>query len=397
MTTRRPRLSIFAKNLLEEWRLLELPVSEARVVVAVSGGADSSALLLGLDELIKKQELRLQLTIAHLDHDLRDDSKTDADWVSQLAKELGYDVVRAKANLKRKSANSPISGGNLEQAARRARYEFFLKTATRKKAKLVLTAHTLDDQAETILMRLLRGSAAEGLSGIPAVREIERGTKVRLARPLLSWARRSDTENYCRLRQIDFRVDEMNHDETFSRVRVRKQLLPLMKSFNNRVVEALSRTATLLNEDAAALTDEARRLLELAVQKPGVPGRSPRVSKGPVCPTMKPKALANARASAWATNSETKSPALSVTVLLQSPAAVRRRALREWILRSRGDLKRIERVHLVAVEKLLEGERGGRVAELPAGMTVTRKRGMLELSRKKRLKKAPATSKIPRG
>jgi tRNA(Ile)-lysidine synthase len=189
---------------------------------------------------------------------------------------------------------------------------------------------------------------------------------VRLARPLLSWARRSETEGYCRLRQIDFRFDEMNHDETFARVRVRKQLLPLMKSFNNRVVEALNRTATLLNEDALALSDEARRVLELAVQNPGK-------------------------------NSETKSPSLSVSVLLQSPVAVRRRALREWILRSRGDLNRLERVHLVAVERLLEGDRGGRVAELPAGMIVTRKRGMLELSRKKGLKKAAATPKTRRG
>jgi tRNA(Ile)-lysidine synthase len=353
-------------QLIEEWRRIDLPVSEASVVVAVSGGADSTALLLGLDELIKKEKLSVKLTVAHLDHGLREDSRKDADWLSQIAKGLGYDIVIAKANLQKKSATAPVSIGNLEQAARRARYKFFLKIATKKKSHLVLTAHTLDDQAETILMRLLRGSAAEGLSGIPNVREIERGSKVRLARPLLSWARRSDTESYCRLRQIDFRFDEMNHDETFARVRVRKQLLPLMKSFNNRVVEALNRTATLLNEDALALSDEARRVLELAVQNPGK-------------------------------NSETKSPSLSVSVLLQSPVAVRRRALREWILRSRGDLNRLERVHLVAVERLLEGDRGGRVAELPAGMIVTRKRGMLELSRKKGLKKAGETPKTRRG
>ena len=401
---RRPaseRLSVFAKNLLDEWRRLELPVAEARVVVAVSGGADSTALLLGLDELIKKERLRLQLTVAHLDHGLRDESKTEARWVSQLAKDLGHDVVVAKANLRTKSAdslaNSPVnSKGNLEQLARTARYEFFLKTATKKKADLVLTAHTLDDQAETVLLRLLRGSAAEGLSGIPSVREIERGSQVRLARPLLSWARRSDTENFCRQQQIDFKVDEMNHDETYARVRVRKQLLPLMKSFNNRVVEALSRTATLLNEDAVALSNEARRVLDLASNIPKQPSRAPTVREGSI--GRQKRALANARPSARiAKNSETKSPALSVSVLLQSPAAVRRRALREWILRSRGDLKRLERVHLVAVEELLKGDRGGRVAELPAGMIVTRKRGMLELSRKKGLKKASPTSKIPRG
>ncbi len=413
--TRKPRLSAFAANLLEEWRRLDLPASDANVVVAVSGGADSTALLVGLDELIKQHKLQLQVTVAHLDHGLRDESRKDAQWVVQLAEGFGYETVVRRTNMlvrqkskpvgasaRKKSPNKPQD--NLEQAARKARYSFLLKTAGKHDSNLVLTGHTLDDQAETILLRLLRGSAAEGLSGTPAVRELERGSDVKLVRPLLSWARRSDTEDYCRQRGIDFRRDEMNDDETFARVRVRKQLLPLMKSFNNRVVEALSRTAALLNEDAVALADEAVRVLELAVQ----PGRSPipgspdgqpdrvgGVRKGSL--QNRTGALADARASAGVVaNSETNAPTLSVSVLRQAPPAVRRRALREWILRSRGDLKRVEMVHLLGIEKLLQGERGGRVAELPGGMQVTRKRGRLELSRKNELKKTPVTSKIPR-
>jgi tRNA(Ile)-lysidine synthase len=377
----KPRLTAFARNLLEEWRRLELPVAEVAVVVAVSGGADSTALLLALDELIKMEKLRLELTVAHLDHRLRNESRKDAEWVGQLAEDLGYETVVGSANLKRGAVSqlktlgragartktkAKTPGGNLEQAARKARYTFLRRTAAKQQSNLVLTAHTLDDQAETILMRLLRGSAAEGLSGTPAVRELERGSPVKLVRPLLSWARRGDTEDYCRHRQIDFRFDAMNDDEGFSRVRVRKQLLPLMKSFNNRVVEALSRTAALLNEDAVALSDEAGRVLDLAAAGTGK-------------------------------NGGTKSPALSVEVLRQAPPAVRRRALREWILRARGDLSRVEMVHLVGIEKLLQGDRGGRVAELPGGTEVTRRRGLLELSRKKRLKKTTAASKIHRG
>jgi tRNA(Ile)-lysidine synthase len=366
---RRPtsvRLSKFARSLLEQWRRLELPPADANVVVAVSGGADSTALLLALEELVKKDELRLNLIVAHLDHGLRENSKKDAQWVKQLAEGLGFGVVVGRANLKTSASSKRKRTENLEQAARKARYEFLYKTATKKKAVYVLTAHTLDDQAETILMRLLRGSAAEGLSGTPAIRQLKPNSKVLLVRPLLAWARRTDTEAYCRLHQIDFRNDEMNEDETFSRVRVRKQLLPLMQTFNNRIVEALNRTAGLLSEDAAALADEANRLLELAVQKPDK-------------------------------NIETGGASLSVNVLLQRPPAVRRRALREWILRARGDLNRLEMVHLLAVEKLLDGERGGRIAELPDGMKVTRRRGMLELSDKKMLKKAPTTSRIRRG
>jgi tRNA(Ile)-lysidine synthase len=153
----------------------------------------------------------------------------------------------------------------------------------------------------------------------------------------------------------------MNEDQSFSRVRVRKQLLPLMQSFNNRIVETLSRTANLLGEDASALSSQANQLIESA---------------------------------AGTNNDATESPALDVKILASAPAAVRRRALREWILRARGNLRRVETVHLAGVEKLLEGERGGRVAELPGGMRVSRRGGKLELMPKKRLKKAVPATKI---
>jgi tRNA(Ile)-lysidine synthase len=368
--TTKAKLSGFAANLLEEWLRLDLPVSDATIVVAVSGGADSSALLLVLDELIKREKLRLTPVVAHLDHGLRKESGEDAQWVSELAKSLGYEVVIARANLKtglkkglKTSAGKPER--NLEQAARNARYEFLHKTARKKDSNIVLTAHTQDDQAETILMRLLRGSSAEGLSGTSPERPLAAGSKVKLVRPLISWARRADTEDYCARRQVNFKVDEMNNDEAFSRVRVRKQLLPLMKLFNNRIVETLNRTAILLSEDATALSAAAKQLLDLASHGSGE-------------------------------NNETNSPSLSVEVLSHAPAAVRRRALREWILRSRGDLRRVEMVHLLAVEKLLKGEKGGRVAELPGGMKAVRRRGILELSVKTGLKKAPVGPKIPR-
>lgn len=368
--TSKARLSSFAASLLREWQRLKLPFSDATVVVAVSGGADSSALLLALDELITREKLALTLVVAHLDHGLREDSRSDAVWVSELAKSLAYGLVSGRANLKKGlKPGTDKPERNLEQAARDARYEFLRKTAVKKHSTLVLTAHTQDDQAETILMRLLRGSSAEGLSGTSPVRLLTASSNVMLVRPLIAWARRADTEAYCTQRHVDFRVDEMNHDQTFSRVRIRKQLLPLMKSFNNRIVEALNRTAVLLNEDAVALSDAAKQLLD-------------RAGAGSIAGP--------------AENSETYTQTLSVSVMSQAPAAVRRRALREWIARARGDLRRIEMIHLVAVEKLLDGERGGRVAELPGGMKVTLRRGVLELSGRKGLKKGAATSKIPR-
>lgn len=356
-----PRLSKFATALWKEWRRLGLPAADANIMLAVSGGADSTALLLAVDELIRHEKLSVTPVIAHLNHGLRDESKDDAAWVKKLAKGLGYNVTVGTRALKDSVSERKA---NLEQAAREARYDFLARAAARKDSRYVLTGHTQDDQAETVVMRLLRGSAAEGLSGSSPVRQIAEGSDVQLVRPLLSWARRSETENYCRFKGIEFLSDSMNEDQSFSRVRVRKQLLPLMQSFNNRIVETLSRTANLLGEDASALSSQANQLIEAA-------------------------AIAAA-----SNNSETEPPALDVKVLANAPAAVRRRALREWILRARGNLRRLETVHLVGVEKLLEGDRGGRVAELPGGMTVARKGGKLELAGKKRLKKAPPAPKI---
>lgn len=350
----RRRSSAFAGALLKEWERLGLPVAGECVVVAVSGGADSVALVLGLDELVKAGRLAVRLTVAHLDHGLREESALDARWVLRLAGELGVEVEVGRAFVRERVA---LAGGNVEQAARGARYEFLREVAERKGARVVLTGHTMDDQAETVLLRLLRGSGAEGLSGMEAVRALDAGSEVRLARPLLRWARRAETEAFCHARGVEVLRDAMNEDESFARVRVRRRLLPLMLTFNPRAVEALSRAAELLREDAETMNAAARELLEEAGGKNlGQRGNEAgSVSEGDV--------------SAFSS--------LDVKVLLSAPAALRRRALRLWLGRGRGDLRRLELAHLLGVEKLLQGERGGRVAELPGGSFVERRRGRL--------------------
>jgi tRNA(Ile)-lysidine synthase len=205
----------------------------------------------------------------------------------------------------------------------------------------------MDDQAETVLLNLLRGSGSSGLGGIEPVRPVAAESEVLLARPLLSWAQRPDTEGYCREQAVEFRTDLMNINEKFARVRVRRQLLPLMQTFNPKLVAGLARTAEILREDSGALDGGAARLLELSLE-PDLDGQT--------------------------------SGSLRFDLLAEAPPALRRRALRLWIERCRGDLKRVERVHIVALERLLLGDRGGRVIELPGGARVSRKRGLLKYS-----------------
>ncbi|MEK6334412.1 MAG: tRNA lysidine(34) synthetase TilS [Acidobacteriota bacterium] len=333
------RLSGFAQSLRREWRRLGLAQNGETVLVAVSGGADSVALLMALDELVKAGKLIISVVVAHLDHKLRGvASKADALWVAKFTERLRLEVYVRSVDARKRTAGK---ADNLEQAARRVRYRFLTETAKKCGAKLVVTGHTMDDQAETVLLNLLRGSGAGGLGGIEPVRPLLEGKDTILARPLVSWARRQDTENFCRMRTIEFRQDEMNLDERFARVRVRRQLLPLMEGFNPKVVEGLTRTAELLREDSLALDAGAARLLELASES----SRTHRNGK--------------------------RSPAtLRMDLLLMANPALRRRALRQWLGRCRGDLRRLERVHILAVENLLLGEQGGRAIELPGGSMV---------------------------
>lgn len=299
------------------------------------------ALLLAFDELIRARKVGLRLAVAHLNHNLRGgNGDADARWVRSLAKNLGYRVIVGSSRVSRRAAKT---GDNLEQAARRARYEFLEKTAKSVKANVLMTAHTMDDQAETVLLNLLRGSGLEGLRGIDPIRPIQAASKLVLARPLLTWARRADTESYCGDREIAFRVDEMNMDESFGRVRVRRRLLPLMTTFNPNFIQTLTRTTEVLREDNHALETAARRLLELS-----------------------------------SNNSHTGGAAtLQVDLLAMAEPALRRRALRQWIASVRGSVRRIELAHVIAIENLVLSTKSGRVIELPGGAKIVRQGGRL--------------------
>ena len=320
---------------------MALPEEAARIVVAVSGGADSLALWLALDELRGAGRLDAVLTVAHFNHGLREESADDALWVAALAERLGY--AREVG-----TGDARSRGGNLEQEARRARYAFLQGVAENMGANYLLTAHTLDDQAETVLLHLMRGAGPDGLGGIKPLRPLSSAhhaaltPPVWLARPLLRWARRAETVEYCRARGVIPLADAMNEDENFSRVRVRRQVLPLLESFNPRIVTSLGRTAELLQADAIVLQEAAAALLQKAQGE---------------------------------TSSGT-GPA-RVDILRAAPEALRLRALRLWLKRGRGDLRRLELTHLRAVERLLEGSHGRRIAQLPGGARVERRRGWL--------------------
>lgn len=325
----------FVRNLITEWRRLGLPFANERIIIAVSGGADSVSLALALQKLRELKKITSEFIIAHFNHQLRaEKSEADAQFVEKLAADLNFRFACGKPEM-----NIQNQKGNLEQIARNLRYKFLKQTAIETDSARILTAHTLNDQAETFLFNILRGSGIDGLSAMKARKQLkteiggfesenskntDQNSQIELVRPLLHWAKREDTEKLCQENDIEFRQDAMNDDLKFSRVRIRKELLPLLQTFNPNIVENLSQTSFLLSKDAEYL-----RMFD-----------------------------------------EPSPAVLAVKKMREMPEAKRLHYLRNWLENRRGSLRRIEFQHLKAIENLILSEKSGRIAELPGGKVI---------------------------
>jgi tRNA(Ile)-lysidine synthase len=296
----------------------------ATVIVAVSGGADSVALL---DILASLAELQLKLIVAHLNHSLRGaESDGDEAFVRELAAQYGLPCEVGRADVRELSNMHKLS---LEEAGRAARYAFLHQLAAQYRAHAIALAHHADDQAETVLMRLLRGAGASGLAGIAPK------TGNGLIRPLLGITR-GEIETYLQARGLAFRTDSSNADTSFLRNRVRHELLPYLATFNPAVRDRLVATAAALAADEVlleAVTDAAF-------------ARYGKISAGEVT--------------------------LCLSGLAQEPAGVRLRLYRRAIFLVKGDLARLGSRHLHDIDRLVFSANPSGSLDLPDDIRVAR-------------------------
>lgn len=218
------------------------------VVVAVSGGPDSVALLRALHQLATGQPQPARLIAAHYNHGWRQQAAADDEsFVEDLAKKLQVELRTGRGK-------PPATGHGIgwEAVARRERYQFLLSVAQQQGARHVATGHTADDQLETVLWRILRGTGIEGLRGMPRARSL--GPGVDLVRPLLH-VRRTTILSYLEALGQSWREDASNRSPDFTRSRLRAELLPMLRSrFNPDVDDALLRLAALAQETSELLT-----------------------------------------------------------------------------------------------------------------------------------------------
>ncbi len=226
-------------------------------MVAVSGGPDSTALLLVLSRLAGP--LGITLEAAHFDHMIRSpgEAADDRAFVQSLCGALGVRLSTGEADVPARARRRKES---LEEAARKMRYRFLDRVAKEASATAVAVGHTLDDRAETVLMHIIRGSGLDGLAAMPPRAPWPLGRGPELARPLIE-LRRSDTVRYCREAGIEPREDPTNELLIATRNRLRHQLMPLMRSFNPRIEESLARLAELARGDSDYLESEAASTL----------------------------------------------------------------------------------------------------------------------------------------
>jgi tRNA(Ile)-lysidine synthase len=319
------RLSDFEMKVLRTIRKHRMIEAGDRILVAVSGGADSTALLLCLNRLIPR--LQITLAAAHLNHRLRGpESDSDEEAVKILCTGLHLPLI---ANSLPEEQASALLAGNLEEKARMARYSFFRKASVQAETNKIALGHSQNDQAETVLLHFLRGS---GLAGLAAIHPVVDGS---LIRPLLE-SSRLEIEKYLADQKIPYREDSSNRNLHYRRNRVRHECIPyLEKHFNPKIVEALAREAELARESSDLLDRIGERELEaMKVEYPGGRGM----------------------------------PAFRITML---DPALAKGVLRTAIRQTRGNLRGITSRHIDSLWRLCRS-RGSKEIVLPGGFTVRR-------------------------
>ena len=307
------------KTTISKYRMIK---PRDRVVVAVSGGPDSVCLLSILNEL--KGDLGIEVITAHFDHGLRPlEDEDETRFVHDLSDSLTLPFVAEKAKQLFKEGK-----GTLEEKARHERYGFFKKVKKDFSAQKIAVGHTLNDQAETVLMRLLRGSGPSGLGGILPCRDNE------VIRPLIETSRK-EVMRYLEQKGLEYVTDSSNSEIRFLRNRIRLEILPALMEIQPRIIERLGQTAQIMRRDDEWMTSESVKWIKGTAENKGY--------------------------------QEIQFP---LPAFKKLPTALKHHVVRQGLGMAGGGLRRIGRCHIDAVNSLAEGSKPQARIDLPNGLIV---------------------------
>lgn len=308
-----------------------------RVLIGVSGGPDSVFLLNALYNL--KDRLGIKIFVANLDHGMRGKASTaDSRFVKNEAKRLNIKCIYKKLRSIRKNLPKKLSA---EEGLREKRYAFYKEAAGRVCANTIATGHTLDDQAETILMRTIKGSTIKGLAGIPP---IGKNNGLNVIRPLIELEKR-EILNFLAKNKIPYCLDHTNLQERYFRNRVRQRVLPYLAKYNPRIKRTLSLMAESLRED--------REFIEEAKKK-----NTDYINKDNICVNIKLK-----------------------DIVIQ-PKSLQREILRDALIKAGANIKKLTFRHWKDMDEFLRYKRKGQSLDLPGGVMIKRDERRVSFERK---------------
>ncbi len=328
--------ALFLREVFETISQFDMIQKKDAVLAGVSGGPDSVALVRVLVYLIASMDLTLG--IAHLNHGLRgEESQRDESFVQELSQKLGLPFFSKTMDIRRLAKQEHLS---IEEAGRNARYAFFTQTADTQGFTKIATGHNQDDNAEQVLMNLLRGSGPNGLTGIPPVREN------RFIRPLIQLPK-SRILNFLKEKDQAFVLDSSNTDESYLRNKIRHNLIPLLEqTFNPEIKASLDRLSHILRQEEDFLAGQATQVLN-------------------ICTIEQDRDLV----------------ALSIPNLIKHHPALVNRVLRLAIARVKKDLRRITLTHIQDILAFMDRSESGKSLDLPGQIRVYKTRGQLVLQK----------------
>lgn len=222
-----------------------------KVVIGVSGGPDSMSLLYILNKL--KQKLNFEIVVAHINHMIREEAYEETEYVKNWCERLNVKCYIKKINVIEKSDIEKIG---TEEAGRKARYDFFEEVLNEVGANKIATAHNANDNAETVLMNIFRGSGTSGLKGIEPIRD------GKYIRPIIE-CERQEIENYCEENNLQPKIDKSNFENTYTRNKIRNIIIPqIKKEFNPNIIESLNKLSKLASQENEFLDKYVINLVE---------------------------------------------------------------------------------------------------------------------------------------
>lgn len=248
------------EKILEIIKRCNLIENGDKIVVGVSGGPDSITLLNVLKNIKEKEIIKFNLVVCHINHMIREEAASDEKYVEEYCKKNNIEFFAKRIKVEEMAEKEKIG---TEEAGRKARYEFFNEILNKTNANKIATAHTANDNAETVLMNIIRGSGTLGLKGIEAKNE-------KLIRPLIE-CKRSEIEKYCKDENLNPRIDKTNFENIYTRNKVRNMLIPYIENnFNPNIIEAINRLSDLSKQEnnfLEKLTKEAYKKILVEQKK----------------------------------------------------------------------------------------------------------------------------------